>query len=86
MVCSKSEGRDISGRSFSFFLLAEENAKKKKIQTYLSSMQEKNHTSLEGGRVTCGERYSLLSPPGKMERRRTFLFFSSGAIGSGLEA
>lgn len=33
-----------------------------------------------------GEGYSLLSPPGKMERRRTFLFFSSGAIGSGLEA
>lgn len=32
------------------------------------------------------EKYSLLSPPGKMERRRTFLFFSSGAIGSGLEA
>lgn len=36
--------------------------------------------------MTCGEGYSLLSPPGKMERRRTFLFFSSGAIGSGLEA
>lgn len=30
--------------------------------------------------------YSLLSPPGKMERRRAFLFFSSGAMGSGLEA
>lgn len=38
----------------------------------------------EWGRDT--QRYSLLSPPGKMERRRTFLFFSSGAIGSGLEA
>lgn len=37
----------------------------------------------EGWRGQC---YSLLSPPGKMERRRTFLFFSSGAIGSGLEA
>lgn len=33
-----------------------------------------------------GDGYSLLSPPGKMERRRTFLIFSSGAIGSGLEA
>lgn len=30
--------------------------------------------------------YSLLSPPGKIERRRAFLFFSSGAMGSGLEA
>lgn len=27
----------------------------------------------------------LLSPPGKMDLRRAFLFFSSGAIGSGLE-
>ncbi len=27
----------------------------------------------------------LLSPPGKIDLRRAFLFFSSGAIGSGFE-
>lgn len=44
-----------------------------------------NYISLSR-KLTCEEGNSLLSPPGKMERRRTFLFFSSGAIGSGLEA
>lgn len=79
MVCSKSEGRDISGRSFSFFLFAEEHQKRDQITTRPC----RRNVTQKAARV---QRYSLLSPPGKMERRRTFLFFSSGAIGSGLEA
>lgn len=86
MVCSKSEGRDISGRSFSFFLFAARDKGKFVVVLYGGVLKKIPHPSMQGGWVTCGEGYSLLSPPGKMERRRTFLFFSSGAIGSGLEA
>lgn len=87
MVCSKSEGRDISGRSFSFFLFATGDREKQITNLFVvAGNLKKKHASVHGRRATCGEGYSLLSPPGKMERRRTFLFFSSGAIGSGLEA
>lgn len=82
IVCSKSEGRDISGRSFSFFLFATKRCKK--YYALFGKKRKKNQPFWMYNSYR--EGHLLLSPPGKMERRRTFLFFSSGAIGSGLEA
>lgn len=52
MVCSKSEGRDISGRSFSFFLFATGDREKQITNLFVvaGNLKKNMHQCMEAGR------------------------------------